>query len=72
MTRNLTQPLDTRILHLYSRIEPFGDGVADEGCALLAQERVELLRPGDEVVDFGGLAVEVGGDGALLSEGWRG
>ena len=72
MTRNLAQPLDTRILQLLSRIEPSGDGVANEGCTLLAQERVELLGPGDEGVNFGGLAVEVSGDGALLGEGREG
>ena len=70
MRRNLAQPLDARILERRGGIQPLGDGVADEGDALLAQEGVELLRPGDEGVDLGGLAVEVGGDGALLGEGW--
>ena len=66
MPRHLPQPLHPRILHRHRRIKPLGDGVRDDGLALLLQQLNQLFLLGHQRVDLGGLAVEEGGDGALF------
>ena len=70
MRRNLSQPLDAGVLQGHIGVEALGGGVADEGGALFLVQFDQPLLLGDEGVDFGRLAVEEGGDGALFAHGW--
>ncbi|MBA1342037.1 MAG: hypothetical protein C5S52_00330 [ANME-2 cluster archaeon] len=69
--RNLPHPLDPGVLHGRIRIQPLGDGVADERGTFLPHELdlPPFLR--DERIDAPGLAVEEGGDGALFIFWWH-
>ena len=69
MCRNLSQPLDAGVLQGHVGVEALGDGVSDQGGALFLEQLDQPLFLGDEGVDFGRLAVEEGGDGALFGEG---
>ncbi len=66
MLRHLAQPLDASVLHPHIGVQALGDGVADDGLALLLQQVDQLLLLGDQGVDFRGFLVEEGGDGLLL------
>ena len=57
MRRHLPQPLNPRIPHRGIWIQPFGNGMADNGLALFFEQLNELLLLGDEGVDFGGFVV---------------
>lgn len=69
MLRHLPDPLHARILERRGGVEAASDGVADEGGAMFGEEGEAAAFVGDEGVDLGGFAVEVGGDGALFGEG---
>jgi hypothetical protein len=64
--RYVADPVDAGGLHGDGGVEAFGDGLGDEGLALLLEEGDEALFLLDQGVDGRrGLAVEEVGDGAL-------
>ena len=67
--RNQAQPLDAGVLHLHVGVEALGDGVADEGGALLLEQFDLTLLLLDERVDPPRLAVEECRYGTLFVNG---
>ncbi len=70
MRRNLPQPLDAGVAQGGRRVQAASDGVGDEGAAFLGQQGQQFFFSRNQRVQFGGFAVEVGGDGALFGKGW--
>ena len=66
MRRNLAQPLYPGVLHGNGGVQALGDGVADEGGALLLQQLDLPLLLLHQGVDPPRLPVQKGGDGALF------
>jgi len=60
------EPLNAGVLHRHIGVEALGDGVADEGGALLLQQPDQPLLLRHQRVDLRRLAVEEVGDGELL------
>lgn len=69
MRRHVPEPFDPGRLHWRVGVQSLGDGVGDDGLALLRQQldQPPLLR--HQRVDLRRLPVEEGGDGGLLGEG---
>ena len=62
MLRNLAEPVEGGGFGGGLGIEASGDGSADQGGALLFEQGKHALFLGDQCIDSGGFAVEVGGD----------
>lgn len=71
MRRHIAQPLDAGWLRWGVGVQPPGDGVGDDGLALLLEQVDQALLFGHEGVDLGGLTVEEGGDEYLLRGRWE-
>src|SRR5690606_16787584 len=69
MRRHLPEPLHSRLLHRYVRIESLRHRMRDDGLALLLQQFDQPLLLGDQRVDLGGFAVKEGGDKRLFISG---
>lgn len=66
MLLHLPQPRHTRILHRRIRVQPLGDSMGNSGLALFGEQGEELFLPGNQGIDFPGLALEEGGKATSL------
>ena len=70
MHGNVAEPGDAGGLGGGGGVEAFGDGVGDDGLALLGEELDEPFLLADQLVDLGGFAVEEVSDASAFVV-WR-
>jgi hypothetical protein len=69
MLRNIPKPFYTGRFGPYLWVKALGHSMVDDRCFFFFIERNQLFFVGDKLVNLGGFAVEIGGDGGLFGEG---
>src|SRR5690242_17395800 len=71
MSRDLTEPVDTRWPHWCLRVQALGDGVRDNGLTLFLEQLDQSILRLDQRIDLLHLALEEAGNRSLLLKWWN-